>query len=571
MSDPWNTAAQDDPWGTGGGDSGPAEDANNNRPGGKGCFTCGEEGHRKSDCPQGGAGGGDRKGCFKCGGDHMAKDCEQPDKCRRCGEEGHRVAECSQEPQTRVVDNEDGTQREIYVPKERTEEQLFDTGISSGINFDKFDKIPVRSTGTDTPKPINDFSEANLRSLLLDNVTKSGYTRPTPVQKYSIPIILGKRDLMSCAQTGSGKTAAFLLPILHSILESGCESNMGACPQTPQAVIVAPTRELAIQIKDEARKFSQGSMLKCVVAYGGTSTGYQLGTLSRGCHVLIATPGRLNDFVEKGKVSFENVRFLVLDEADRMLDMGFMPAVEKIVTSGSMPPKGERQTLMFSATFPGEIQAAANDFLVNYVFLTVGIVGGASSDVEQTVYEVEKFGKRDKLIDILDDKSPTDRMLIFVETKRNADFLATFLSGKGHPTTSIHGDRLQREREEALQDFKTGNKPLLVATAVAARGLDIKGVARVLNYDLPKSVDEYVHRIGRTGRVGNLGKAYSFFDPSQDSDLAPGLVKILSESDQVVPEFLSNFAAGAGAGFAGNDGFGGKDIRANDTEDADEW
>lgn len=154
-----------------------------------------------------------------------------------------------------------------------------------------------------------------------------------------------------------------------------------------------------------------------------------------------------------------------------------------------------------------------SDFLEKYVFLTIGIVGGASSDVEQTIFEVEKFGKRDKMIEILDDKDPTDRMLIFVETKRNADFLATFLSGKGHPTTSIHGDRLQREREEALADFKSGNKPLLVATAVAARGLDIKGVARVLNYDLPKSVDEYVHRIGRTGRVGNLGKAYSFFDP----------------------------------------------------------
>ena len=248
------------------------------------------------------------------------------------------------------------------------------------------------------------------------------------------------------------------------------------------------------------------------MCYGGTSTGFQINTITRGCNVLIATPGRLKDLVEKGVVSFSNVKFLVLDEADRMLDMGFKPEVDHIVSSAGMPPKGERQTLMFSATFPDEVQQTAKEVLdEKYIFLTVGIVGGASSDVKQTFYEVEKFGKRDKLVEVLNEVG-SEKTLVFVETKRNADFLATFLSNEGYPTTSIHGDRLQREREEALADFKSGKMNILVATAVAARGLDIKGVAHVVNYDMPKSIDEYVHRIGRTGRVGNIGKATSFFD-----------------------------------------------------------
>ena len=280
----------------------------------------------------------------------------------------------------------------------------------------------------------------------------------------------------------------------------------------PSAVIVAPTRELAIQIKDEARKFAFGSMVRAVVAYGGTSTGFQMRQLFSGCHVLIATPGRLMDFVEKGKVTFQNVKYLVLDEADRMLDMGFMPKVREIVSAASMPAKGERQTLMFSATFPNEVQTLAAEFLAdNYLFLSIGMVGCASQDVEQTILAVEKFKKRDKLTEILKEAG-TDRTLVFVETKRNADFIATYLSDQGFPTTSIHGDRLQREREQALADFKLGRMPVLVATAVAARGLDIKGVKHVINYDLPNQIDEYVHRIGRTGRVGNVGRATSFFD-----------------------------------------------------------
>merc|ERR1711913_219108 len=224
-------------------------------------------------------------------------------------------------------------------------------------------------------------------------------------------------------------------------------------------------------------------------------------------------------------------------------------------------------------TFPSEVQQLALDFLKDYLFLTIGILGSASSDVTQNFAEVEKFKKREALIEILKDVG-TDRTLVFVETKRNADFLASILSNEGFPTTSIHGDRLQREREEALNDFKTGRMPILVATAVAARGLDIKDVAHVVNFDMPKDVDEYVHRIGRTGRVGNKGKATSFYDPEHDTDVGGAVVKILSECQQEVPDFLTD----AGAGGMSGGGFGGVDIRsgqdsvsANAADEDDGW
>jgi len=531
-----------------------------------GCFKCGEEGHNKADCPNAGEDDGEKekKGCFKCGGDHMARDCEQPDKCRKCGEEGHKSNDCETgfKTQTREVLGEDGemVKREIYVPPpEASEDSLFELGIACGINFEKFDKIPVKVSGENAPSPIPTFESMGLREHLLGNIKKSGYLKPTPIQKTAIPCIMANRDLMGCAQTGSGKTAAFLVPIIHKILEDGADPHTGEEPQKPEAIVVAPTRELAIQIKEEARKFSSGTVIKPVVAYGGTSVGFQLSNLFKGCNILIATPGRLLDFVEKGKVSFANVKYLVLDEADRMLDMGFLPDITKIACHESMPKKGERKTLMFSATFPDTVQHMALDFLQDYLFLTIGIVGGASKDVTQTVFEVEKFSKREKLLELLKEVG-TEKTLVFVETKRNADFLASALSSEGFPTTSIHGDRLQRERETALSDFKNGTCPVLVATAVAARGLDIKGVAHVVNYDMPKDIDEYVHRIGRTGRVGNTGKATTFFDPGNDSGVAGDLTKILSDAGQEVPDFLGSDMSG-GDFTSGGGAFGGSDIR----------
>jgi len=452
--------------------------------------------------------------------------------------------------------------REIYVPgAEISGQELYKTGIASGINFSKYENIPVKVTGENAPKNITAFQSAGLRPILVENITKSGYNVPTPVQKHAIPIISAGRDLMACAQTGSGKTAAFLLPVLHKLIESQADGGAGAATAQPQCVVITPTRELAIQIHNEARKFSQGSMIKSVVAYGGTSVNYQAQQMSRGCNILVATPGRLIDYVEKGRVSFSNLKFLVLDEADRMLDMGFMPEIQKCVENSSMPPVGTRHTLMFSATFPDEIQTAAQEFLHDYLFLTVGLVGGACSDVAQEFHQVAKFDKREKLQEILQDpeRDPTERTLVFVQTKKNADFIATFLSGEGIPTTSIHGDRLQREREEALYDFRSGTHPVLVATAVAARGLDIPGVMHVVNYDMPSEVDEYVHRIGRTGRVGNTGKATSFYDDEHDADVAGALVEMLTKNEIPIPDWLAESGSGGGGGGGGGDAGGDDD------------
>lgn len=273
------------------------------------------------------------------------------------------------------------------------------------------------------------------------------------------------------------------------------------------------------------------------------------------------------DFVKRGKITLDKVQYLILDEADRMLDMGFEPEIRALVGSPGMPSKNERHTLMFSATFPDDIQKLAHEFLRDdFIFLTVGIVGGACSDVEQTVLQVDGGDKRDELVKLLEEvKVSRARTLVFVETKRNADFLACFLSQNEFPSTSIHGDRLQQQREEALRDFKKGESPILVATSVAARGLDIPKVEHVVNYDIPKSIDEYVHRIGRTGRCGHQGKATSFFDNEKDHEIARSLIKTLSNAGQTVPDWLSecgDHAIGTGFG-GGGEPFANRDARSN--------
>nr|BAE44472.1 Vasa [Botryllus primigenus] len=548
----------------GGGDSRP-----------KGCFKCGEEGHMSRDCPNGG-GDSRPKGCFKCGEEgHMSRDCpnggeggsrSQGDRqkgsgCFKCGEEGHFSRECPK------ADGEEGVRPEPYIPPPPPEdEEAIYASTQTGINFSKYDAIPVEVSGENPPDGIASFDSANLPETIRENVNKARYTKPTPVQKYSIPIINAGRDLMACAQTGSGKTAAFLLPVLAGIFRSGLKADSFSEKQTPQAIVVGPTRELVSQIFTEARKFARNSVVQPVVAYGGTSVQSQLRDLSRGCNILIATPGRLLDFINRGKVGCDCVEYLILDEADRMLDMGFEPEIRKLLGSPGMPDKNSRHTLMFSATFPDEIQKLAHEFMrEDFLFLTVGRVGGACSDVTQTLLQVENADKREKLMELLVDVPETAaRTLVFVDTKRNADFLATFLSQEGLPTTSIHGDRQQREREIALTDFKKGKCPILIATSVAARGLDIPKVEHVINYDLPSEIDEYVHRIGRTGRCGNLGSATSFYSDDKNAALARSLVKVLSDAQQEVPDWLESCAEGAvGTHFGPKGGkFGARDTRS---------
>ncbi|KAI0226713.1 ATP-dependent RNA helicase DDX3Y [Lamellibrachia satsuma] len=461
---------------------------------------------------------------------------------------------------------------------ERVEKELFGTG-NTGINFDKYEDIPVDVSGEDCPQHIDNFSDTELGEIISNNIALTCYSRPTPVQKYSIPIVMGGRDLMACAQTGSGKTAAFLVPVLARLFTTGQRpedrekdamgGHYGSRKMYPVALILAPTRELASQIYEEGRKFAYRSHIRPCVVYGGADIGSQMRDLQRGCHLLVATPGRLVDMMERGKVGLDNIRFLVLDEADRMLDMGFEPQIRRIVEKDTMPGAGERQTLMFSATFPKEIQMLAKDFLHNYIFLAVGRVGSTSENITQKVVWVEDEDKRSFLLDLLNASGPDSLTLVFVETKKGADSLEHFLYNENYPATSIHGDRSQREREDALHQFRIGKTPILVATAVAARGLDIPNVKHVVNFDLPNDIEEYVHRIGRTGRVGNLGLATSFFN-EKNKNIIRSLLDLLVESKQEVPSWLESIAFESrttssrrppNKRYGGGSSFGGRDYR----------
>jgi ATP-dependent RNA helicase DDX3X len=337
-------------------------------------------------------------------------------------------------------------------------------------------------------------------------------------------------------------------------------------------LILAPTRELASQIWEESRKFSYRSWVRSCVVYGGADIGQQLRTIDRGCDMLTATPGRLVDLIERGRVSLANVQYLVLDEADRMLDMGFEPQIRRLVEKEDMPGVNERHTLMFSATFPRDIQHLARDFLRDYIFLSVGRVGSTSENITQKIEYVEDEDKRSVLLDILHAQPKGDMglTLIFVETKRMADTLSDFLLSQNFPATSIHGDRTQRERERALDMFRSGRCPVMVATAVAARGLDIPNVTHVISYDLPTDIDDYVHRIGRTGRAGNTGIATAFLNRG-NKGVVRDLLELLKEANQDIPGWLETLARegsygsggsgrGRGRGRGGHQS-GGRDIR----------
>jgi ATP-dependent RNA helicase DDX3X len=444
----------------------------------------------------------------------------------------------------------------------------------TGINFDKYESIPVEATGRDVPEPVTEFTNPPLDPLLLENISYARYTTPTPVQKYSVPIVANKRDLMACAQTGSGKTGGFLFPILSASFASGprpppAQTNEGSFSSYrsrkayPTALILAPTRELVSQIHDEAKKFAYRSWVRPAVVYGGADIGTQLRQIERGCDLLSATPGRLVDLIDRGRISLANIQYLVLDEADRMLDMGFEPQIRQIVQGGDMPGVNERQTLMFSATFPREIQFLAKDFLKEYIFLMVGRVGSTSENITQRVEYVEDPDKRSVLLDIISAEAETNASkeggltLIFTETKRMADMLCDFLHHNRLAATSIHGDRTQREREMALTTFRSGKTPILVATAVAARGLDIPNVTHVISYDLPKDIDDYVHRIGRTGRAGNTGIATAFFNRG-NKNITRDLLELLREANQEIPPWLTEIANESSFGsFGGRGGRGG--------------
>jgi len=454
----------------------------------------------------------------------------------------------------------DGEERapNTYAPEIGEDACVFvESGIAPGLNFKKFDSIQVNVTGKDVPPKADSFDAMNLNEKLLNNIKSQKYTEPTPCQKYSIPSLIKRRDIMCCAQTGSGKTAAFLLPILHNMVDDGTErAEFDKC-QKPQAIILCPTRELVIQTYDNAIMLGKGCNLRYVMIYGGTSNRHQFSHLEAGANIVIATPGRLTDLIQKRKVDLTDTKYIVLDEADRMLDMGFSTEVKRFM---ALCIKSDRQVMMFSATFPKEIQKMAAEFLSQeYIFVAIGIVGSANPDIKQTVLEVAKSEKLDKLKEILQEREDK-KVIIFVKMKKNADFLAAKLSVLKMKATSIHGDRYQEQREEALKDFMSGRHKVLVATSVASRGLDIPAVDAVINYDMPDEIQDYVHRIGRTARVGNVGEAIAFIDSEQDNALFLGLVRTLTDSQQEVPQWLSD-AIGGGMGSAAPGFEAARDIR----------
>lgn len=383
--------------------------------------------------------------------------------------------------------------------------------------------------GNDVPKPFMSFEATGFPSEVLREACNAGFSAPTPIQAQSWPLALQGRDMVAIAKTGSGKTLGYLLPGFMHLKSRGNNPRMG-----PTVLVLSPTRELATQIQVEAKKFGRSSRISCTCLYGGAPKGPQLRDIDRGVDVIVATPGRLNDILEMRRVSLSQVSYLVLDEADRMLDMGFEPQIRKIVKE--LPAR--RQTLMYTATWPKEVRKIAADLLVNPVQVNIGNVDElvANKSITQYVEMVPTMGKQKRVEQILRSQEPGSKIIIFCSTKKMCDQLSRNLN-RNFGAASIHGDKSQGDRDYALNQFRSGRSPILVATDVAARGLDVKDIRVVVNYDFPTGIENYVHRIGRTGRAGAKGEAFTFF-VDQDAKHASDLVKVLEGANQHVPSEL---------------------------------
>ena len=370
-------------------------------------------------------------------------------------------------------------------------------------------------TARQDPMESMQFSDLGLSTPILRAIADAGYGTPTPIQQKAIPHVLSGRDLLGCAQTGTGKTAAFALPIIDNLSRSGNVRSERGGRRKVKVLVLSPTRELASQIGESFVTYGRHSGLTCSVIFGGVNQNKQVDALARGVDVLVATPGRLLDLLGQGVLSLADVSVFVLDEADRMLDMGFVHDVKRIA---AQVPK-VRQTLLFSATMPDSIRALANSLLHEPVEVAVAPVSSTAQTVDQVIYFVEKADKRQLLTWILEDKR-IDRALVFTRTKHGANRVVEFLEKRGIHAAAIHGNKSQNARERALDGFKQGRLRALVATDIAARGIDIDQLGFVINFDLPNIPEAYVHRIGRTGRAGAAGRAMSFCEQEERPYLA---------------------------------------------------
>lgn len=409
-------------------------------------------------------------------------------------------------------------------------DSLFKKHVSLGLDFDKYKEQP-KVYGTDVPPPVYTFEEMNLPDFLYANIRRMKYVTPTPIQSCAIPSLLANRNTMGCAQTGSGKTATFLFPCITHLYRAGHYGQGGRIAE-PFALIMAPTRELVQQIYEDARKFTYQSTIAVQMCYGRAIVSEQRSRLRSGCDILVATPGRLLMFAEDGTVSLKRVRMWILDEADRLLDMGFEPDIRKI--GSYVPPDGQRLMGFFSATLPPPIIQLAKTFMTNQdeIFFTIGRM--TTENIRQEIRYVREGEKLDELWRVL--QNFPGRVLVFCQTKRQCDEVCAEV----REAVAIHGDKGQAARERALRNFRNGSQRVLVATDVASRGLDIPDIQCVVNYDLPQTLEAYVHRIGRTGRLGNRGAAIAFYNDYQNRGLKNYLIGLLREHNQALPPFWAS-------------------------------
>jgi len=439
--------------------------------------------------------------------------------------------------------------------------RLLESGPSSKRDRREVDsylaKEQITCRGRDVPKPCLEFTDVQWNDRIIDGISKQGYEKPTPIQAIGWAIALAGRDMVGIAQTGSGKTMAYTLPAFVHIDSQPRERRDWG----PMVLVLAPTRELAQQIQEVIQQFN---VHKSVCVFGGASKGPQIKEIQRNRPmIVVATPGRLNDYLESGIISMSNISFLVLDEADRMLDMGFEPQIRKIICQ---IPAADRHTLMWSATWPKEVQSLAEEFLKDYIQINVGALAlHANHNITQIVDVCDELEKPQKLFTLLSEIHSTasgdsngrshgeNKTIIFAETKRKVDELTRSMRQNGFAAMCIHGDKSQQERDWVLREFKAGRSPILVATDVAARGLDVDDIKYVINFDYPNCSEDYVHRIGRTGRRDKRGTAYTFFTRN-NSKQAHDLIAVLREANQVVnPKLLECDNRGGGNSRYGGD------------------